>query len=170
MTANAAIAELAFAEPATAEELVFPEVLLYLDRRPVLVIGDNLYRTDLGSDFAGDPIAVVLERVGWSLEGVGRDGAPRNNPSRVKLLREVWPLIRGTAGTVVNFYFAGQMNIEDALVWQGPYPFTIGTSRSVQPLVEGAFLGIRVTSTNQPEWSLTTLELDLEPTGEVYLV
>ena len=166
MTAHASISEQAISEDSSTISTPSAPTIL-LARKPVFIAGQNLYRADLGSTFDGSPIVAEVERVGWTIEGTNRDGSPRNNPSRVKLLREMWPIIRGTSGDTINFYFAGQMRPEDPLAWQGPYPFVIGTNMSVQPLVEGAYLSMKAISNGQSEWSLLAVELDIEPTGEV---
>lgn len=162
------IAGAAIGEAADAGSLVVPEVTNLLAHSPVLTIGANLYRADFGDDFAGATLVTTLERIGVSIVGLDRNGNPRSDPAKVKLLREVWPVMRGALGTVIDFYFVAQMYTEEPLSWQGPFPFILGTTNSLKPLVEGAFLGWRLLSSGQSEWSLLSLQLDIEPTGEVY--
>lgn len=131
MVAETAISEAAIAEGSSDEEFVFPEITVHLDFRPMMIIGQGIYRADTGLTFAGDPIVVNLERVGWTIEGVDRNGEIKHNPATVKLLREVWPVLRGEIGTTVNFYFGAQLkDPESDVVWQGPFPFVIGQDTS----------------------------------------
>lgn len=143
--------------------------LLLLERRPVLIVGHEFHRVDMGEDFDGAPISVSLERTGWTVEGMNRDGTIRNNPSSVKILRELFPVIRGELGTVIDIYAGGQAKTpEDPVVYQGPFPFVVGVDTSVQPLVEVVFLAVKFMSDGQPPWALLSLDLDVDPAGDVY--
>lgn len=162
------IAEVSIAEGASSGEFVFPETVLFLEQRPVMLIGQAAFRADMGEDFAGSQILTILERVGWAIESTDRNGVIVSNPSRIKLLREIWPIIRGTVGDVVDIYAGYQFTPEDEVIWQGPFPFEIGVDKSVQPLVEGPYLAIRFQSLGISPWALLGVELDIDPTGEVY--
>lgn len=162
------ISALALASFDEEEVILVASPTILVERRPVLIFAQNLFRADYGSTFGGVEIVSILERIGITIEGTDRDGRPRNNPSSVKLLREIWPIIRGTNGTELLFYAGAQMRPEDTINWQGPMSFVIGQDVSVQPLVEGAYLALRIESYGQPQWSLLDLELDIERTGEVY--
>lgn len=168
MFSETAIAEVSIAE-LLDEEVVPVETTLFLERVPVMIIGDNFFRADMGDDFDQEGIAVELERLGLTIEGMNRDGTFRTNPGSVKILREAWPVVRGTPGDVLNFYFGVQAKTpEDTVAWQGPFPFTIGENASVRPLIEGAYLAYKVVSNGQSEWSLLSIDLDIDRTGEVY--
>jgi len=165
----AAISELAISEEGEEELVAAVEPEIDLDRRPVLIEGGFLHRVDRGYLFGDTNSSVLLERVGLTLEGMGRDGTLRSNPNSVKLFRELWPLFRGEIGTEIFISVGAQLRTaEDPILWQGPFSFIIGQDVSIQPLLEGCFLAWRFTSTNQPPWSLLAIDADIEPTGEVY--
>lgn len=168
-TGAGSISEVAISE-ILGEVHVDAVTTLLLEQRPVMLFGSAAYRADMGDDYAGVPIFTVLERTGWAMERVDRNGEIVNNPSRVKLLNEVWPIIRGTIGNVVDIYAGGTFTSEPnaAIIWQGPFPFRIGIDKSVQPLVEYPYLALRFQSVGIKPWSLLGLEMDIIPTGEVY--
>src|SRR5690606_33779821 len=110
-----------------------------------------------------------LERIGWSIDGINRDGSIRTNPYSVKIIREIWPVFRGTIGTELQISVGVQAKTpEDPIAWQGPFSFIIGEDVSIQPLLEGVYFAIRITSQNQPVWSLLSMDIDLDRVGEVY--
>lgn len=160
------IAETAISE-VPEQDLVSIETDLSLENLPVFPVGTLFYRAEMGEDFGGTPISVVLERIGLTIEGFDRSGNIRSNPRSVKLLREIWPLVRGEVGTVIEVFCGVQRTPEDAIFWHGPYSFTVGTSVSVQPLLEGVYHSVRFRSTGQPAWDMLSYILDIEPTGEV---
>lgn len=168
MPATSSILERSILE-LSSEDFVPVAATVLLDQRPVMVVGDNLYRADSGDDFAGLPVVVILEKVGISVEGQARDGTLRINPSSTKILREIWPVIRGTTGAIIEIYAGSQSNsAEDPVIWQGPFNYVLGTDVSVQPLIEGVYLALRFRSENQPPWSLLAVKLDVDPTGEPF--
>lgn len=167
MTTEVSISESAIAEE-TAAAIVPVVTTLYLERRPVMIYGTAAYRAELGNDFAGQQVVAQLEKIGLDIEPDGKGGLVRD-PSSMKILREVWPTIRGTPGTTINIY-AGYQSIsaDDAIVWTGPFPFVLGSDVSVQPLIEGAYLSLKFTSTGQPPWALLSVDADIDNVGEVY--
>jgi len=167
MFAEVSIAELSFAE-LDAEVIVVEEAILLREIIPVMIIGDDFFRADMGANFDGVEIVVELERLGLTVAGINRDGSVRNNPGQVKLLREIFPIFRGPVGTIINIYVGGQETPDSPVHWTGPFPFTIGEDSSVQPLVESPYLAVKYTSQDQPVWSLLSMDLDIEPTGEIY--
>lgn len=135
----------------------------------MMIYNQAAYRADMGDDFAGVSIFVSLERQDLTIAGVNRDGTPRVDPSSTKLLREIWPVIRGTPGQRLNIYVGAKPNsTEDTISWQGPFSYTIGQTGAIQPLVEGVFLAIRYESDGEADWSLLGHVLDIEETGEPY--
>lgn len=165
---SAAISEVAISD-VTEEVLVPVESLLLPDFRPVMIIGNNFFRAEMGIDFAGVDFLALAERVGLTVAGARRDGTLILDPSKVKILREVWPVVRGTTGDTLNFYFGAQLRSpENPVAWQGPFPFVIGEDASVRPLIEGVYLAMRVEGLGLNPWSLLSLDLDIDVTGEVY--
>ncbi len=166
---DAAFGEVAFGEDLEGSASAPEAVVKLYEKAPVMIIGQNLFRADYGTDFDGAPIDVVLERTGIAIEGMNRDGTFRTNPTSTKLLREITPVIKGTRGTTINIYAGFQSNsVEDEVVWEGPFEYILGETVSVEPLVEGVYLAIKYTSNGQPPWKLLGEELDIAVTGEPY--
>ena len=165
---SAAISEVSISD--VPEEVLVPvESLLLPENLPVMIIGNNFFRADMGVDFAGVDFLALVERIGWTVSGAHRDGSLILDPSKVKILREAWPVIRGTSGNVLNFYFGAQLRSpENSIAWQGPFPFVIGEDASIRPLVEGAYLAMRVEGLGVDPWSLLSIDLDIDVTGEIY--
>ena len=141
--------------------------LAYGESKPVLLVGNQFYQVDSSDLFAAESIEVTLERVGLTIYGRDHRGNLRSDPRLVKLLRELWPVFRGQAGTVLTFHVGGQTQPNGPVTWQGPFPFILGTSLSVQPLLSTTHLAYRISSINQPPWSLVSLDFDLEVVGVV---
>lgn len=167
MTSEVSISESSISEE-TAAVFVPAVITLYLERRPVMIYGAAAYRAELGNNFAGLPVISQLERIGIDIEPDGRGGV-RSNPTSIKILRELWPVFRGTLGTTVQIYVGSQpVSPEDTIVWQGPFDYTFGQDTSIQPLVEGAFYSLKILSTNQAPWALLSIDVDIDTVGEVY--
>lgn len=142
-------------------------VALFGQTLPVYSYGMEFFQA--GNLLAPDlvPLDITLERVGLTVASVDREGKPRSDPSVVKLLTEIWPVIRGVPGTVINIYAGAQDDPEAGVSWQGPFSFTLGTSKSVQPIVQGAYLAVRFVSVAQPPWYLLSYDLDIEVLGRL---
>ena len=167
MTTEVSISESSISEESSSTFTPTPGTL-FLERRPVMIYGTAAYRAEMGNDFAGVQIVTLLERTGWAVQPDGRGGI-ENDPSTIKILREIWPLLRGTPGDTINIYAGTQATTpEDVISWVGPFPFVLGQDSSVQPLVEGPFLAVRLTSMGQHPWSLLMLDLDIDKVGEVF--
>jgi hypothetical protein len=167
MTTEIAISEEAISEESN-EVLVPVNFTFLLERRPVMIYGNSAYRAEMGEDFSGALVTTLLERTGWAVVPDGKGGAALD-PTVVKILREIWPVFRAPVNTFISIYAGYQpISTEDAIIWQGPFPFIVGVSSCVQPLVEGAFLALRFTSIGQHPWALLSVDLDIDVTGEVY--
>lgn len=94
-------------------------------------------------------------------------GAPIINKDIVKKLLAVWPQINAAAGTEIDIYVAGIMELSDTYVWQGPYTFTVGTTVKIDAPVTGRFLGVRFEETNNVDWSLQGYTLELSTQGQL---
>lgn len=107
----------------------------------------EIYIADSGNLADGAAFTATIERTGLDM------GAP----DRRKLIREVWPLIDGTAGTQVTVQVGASENPTSAPTWNAAQNFTIGTSNKVDALVSGRYMSYRITSTGADPWRIRSL-------------
>ena len=81
-----------------------------------------------------------------------------------KSVTKIRPHISGTGP--VDFYVGYEMLPHQGTTWKGPYTFTPGTHSDILVRATGAYIGIRVESTTDKEWSLQNLEIYWKPQGQ----
>jgi hypothetical protein len=122
-----------------------------------LVLGNTasqLLVVGVGTGFNSSAITSTLERTGIAL----------GDPQRVKYVRQVWPKFEGS-GTV-EISIGTQMAPDEAVVWQNPVAYTIGTSRKVDVNATGRFIGLRLRASSAVDtWRLKSMEVDVQPQG-----
>jgi len=139
---------------------------IYAQAKPVMIIGNEFYQADSDLRFGEISLKVVLSRTGLTILGRDRFGQWKSDPSSMKEVTGVWPLIRGTAGTIIDVYIGAQDSTEDPVRWEGPYQYTCGQTTYMDFSVTGRFLGIRFESLDQEPWELLSYDLELELVGE----
>ena len=80
-----------------------------------------------------------------------------------KSVTKIRPHISGTGS--VNFYIGSEMLPHQGTTWKGPYTFTPGVHSDILVRATGAYMGIRVESTDDKEWRLENLEIYWKPQG-----
>lgn len=133
---------------------------------PVFVLDRRLYQADFGTNFDSEPVKVILERTGLSLIGRDRQGNWKADATVVKFVSGIWPLIRGTPGSVIKVYVGSQMTTEEAVSWEGPYQFVVGVTNFLDFTVSGCYIAVRFESDGQDPWELISYDLDLTLVGE----
>ena len=137
-----------------------------LKRLPIMSNAALFYAGDYGLTQAGAGVLVALERTGLAVTGRNFRGELKSDPSMVKKVTEIWPLITGTAGDVVKVYAGGHDSPEGAVRWEGPKNFTIGTSTFADfDQTEGPYIGIRFESQGMSPWQLLGYEILIENVG-----
>lgn len=121
-----------------------------------------LLEADQTSQFAGTNVSSSLERTGLGFPF--REGDPPDFVTR-KRLSAVWPRITGTVGQVVNIYVATQENTQAAPAWNGPYPYTIGVTQKIDPLLDSRLFGLRFVHADSGTWSLSGYEVEVSKSG-----
>lgn len=106
------------------------------------------------SDSLGNPKFTKALRTGLPLEGV----------TGLATVTRVWPEIAGTIP--VNLFVGGQMALNEAPKWDGPYALIPGETESVTPRVTGRFICFRLESEDIGWWKLSALTVNHEPAGE----
>lgn len=132
---------------------------------PIFAKGFDFFQTEMAEDFHGKPIDVVLERLGLTLYGRDRAGNWKEDPDLIKHVSALYPIFRGTKGTIIRIFVGSQDSPEDAVDWEGPFNFIIGESRFVDPIVSGRYIAVRFESSGQKPWQLLSYDLDIKPVG-----
>lgn len=128
------------------------------DRR-MLMSGSALYLMDQSTEFAGTSFESRLERTGLAL----------GEPSRVKLLRAVYPRIDAPTGTVVQIQAGAANDPERAPAWSAPVTYTVGSTYKADMFADGRFaqgrfLALRITGTSG-RWRIKSLDVDVAMKG-----
>jgi hypothetical protein len=132
---------------------------------PVFVKDKSFYQAEITSKFDGDPVRVILERSGLTILGRDRQGNWKNEPGTIKFVTGIWPLLRGTPGSVVKIYVGGQMTTEEPIKWEGPYQAIVGETEFLDFTVSGRYISLRFESEAQPPWELVSYDLELTQVG-----
>lgn len=110
---------------------------------------------------------VRLRRSGLAFAGQRFDGTLTTDLTTVKLVRRVWLEIEGTGSAPLDIYVGTQDTYSDGITWNGPYQYTIGTSKYVDCLVAGRILSVRI---EEPagftgSWTMSGFALDVVGAG-----
>lgn len=120
---------------------------------------------DEGFTAEGADKYAYCERASMPIAGVDQRGQIIMDSSGFKLVTEVWPEIRMQNGTVVDIYVGGQETLNQAIQWQGPFPFVVGVDDKIDCDVAGRYLSFRFETNDQSQWKLDSYTLNLEPLG-----
>lgn len=95
--------------------------------RRKLIIADptntHLLQADLGDDFNGTVFTAEVERTNLAIIGQDREGAPMLDYQQRRIIKRVWPKVRGGA---CQIYLGGAEQIGDAPTYNAPLTFTPG--------------------------------------------
>jgi hypothetical protein len=94
---------------------------------------------------------------------VERTGLFNETSSQVKYCRGLYPKM--SASGPVNIYVGSQMSLDEAVSWEGPFPFNPATDYKIDCEVSFRWMGVKYESTTDVDWSLTGYELDIEDLG-----
>ena len=135
--------------------------------RPVLLQGAQFQQTDV-TDKMGTAAAdytSFVERTGLAIAGRDRQGAPIVDPSIVKLVRGVYPLIEAPPGTVIKTRLGMQDDLSAAIRWLPESNFIVGQDSFTDGIISGRYAAVRFSTTAGVTWKLTGYSLDIEPLG-----
>ena len=116
---------------------------------------DKFLLVDSTEQFDGTNMTCYAERRALPLGGHGGF-----DHRRMKFIRQITPVITGTAGGVVNIYLGVRDTVDGTRTWKGPFPYTIGTSRKVDCRVSGRVIDIKFESTTNITWELHSYGID----------
>jgi hypothetical protein len=131
------------------------------------VPGDpSLQYVDTTNQFAGTNMSCFLERTGLAFIKKARDGALKADVSVRKLVQEIWPRIEAPNGTQVDVYVGAQEEVNGGVTWSGPFPFIVGTTQKISPLVAGRFIAVKFLTAANVTWKLHSYEMEIVPVGK----
>lgn len=134
-------------------------------KKMLLVSPSNvkMYAGDRGTTWAGTAFDSYLERTGM---GIPFEAGDPPDITKTKVLKEVWPRLSGPSGEVVNIYITSQREVDQLLVWDGPFPFVLGQQKKINCLRSGKMFGIRYEVLGGDfTWQLHGHEFNVEPGG-----
>jgi len=121
--------------------------------KAIIMASTNIFQCDATNQFNGTSFTAYIERRGLSF----------GDPTRTKLITRIWP--RMTSSGPVTFRISGTYNKNDAITWTD-YTFDPSTSQSIDCLVKGRYIGIRIQSSTDIEWSLNSFDVEYEMGGK----
>ncbi len=110
---------------------------------------------DVGTSDFGSLISATLERTGIDL----------GDPTRVKTITSIRPVIDGTNAMQVGVQVGYSMYPDQTPTWGAVQNFSVGTSYKVDTLTSGRYLSIRFTNTDYQRWRIKSFYLDYIDAG-----
>jgi len=126
----------------------------------------SLFMGDDTNQFNGVAFTSYVERVGLAIIGQDREGNPKYDLNSYKLCTEIWPRVEAIAGTVVQISVASQNEPNDPIAWTGPFVFTVGTDKKVNPMVGGKLLGVKFAFPSNAQVKFNGFDMELVITGK----
>jgi len=120
----------------------------------------KFYRTEETEQAAGTNINAFIERSGVPLGRQGANGIDYD-PSKMKFVREIWPVIQGTPGGIVKVEVGVRQTQEDSISWEA-HDFVIGTDYVVYVRQSGRLIDIRFSSDTDITWDLINYGVEFE--------
>jgi len=120
---------------------------------------------DQGGAFDTTAITASCERVGLTVVGTDRAGAPIQDTESVKLCTEGWPRIQSSGAQSIDVYVGSQMQRDDPVTWHGPFSFDPATMRKINCLVSGKLLSFKFASTGTSSWKLFGYDIEVKKIG-----
>lgn len=136
--------------------------------RPVFIIGPDFFQEGDGTDYGGTPIPCRLVRTGLTVTGKGRKGDWNVDTTSVKQVNGIWPVIRGTPGTVVKIRLGAADGPAEAnpVRWDVERNFIVGQDLYLDYVISGIYIAISFRSEGQPPWELLSYDVEMEVVGQ----
>ena len=124
-----------------------------------------LLKGDVGNDYNGVAPTAYVYRENLPLGRISDDQTRRaQEQTRVKYIKEVWPVIEGTDGGTVTVYIGSRMNESDPVSWSS-YTYTIGQTNRIPVRVAGRYIDIKFESTDAIWWRLISYAVNYDLGG-----
>ena len=105
---------------------------------------------DTGSTEFGSQISAYAQRSGMTL----------GDPFAVKFVKSVLPKIDGNTGATISIQVGAAMNPNQAITWDTPRTFTVGSTEKIDCSISGRYLAIRFTNDTYSPWRMKSFGLD----------
>ena len=99
---------------------------------------------------------------------VERQRLPLEPFEAIKTVKRVWVKVKypgknsTTTNTVINVYVGFQMNKNDSVTWNGPYPLDIVVNNKIDCFVTGRYISIKFQTTTDMDWVLQGFDLEYD--------
>lgn len=124
-----------------------------------------LSAADNSNQFNGVNFNAYVERTGLAIVGQDRQGNPIYDTESHKLCTEIWPRVEAPVGSQMLISVAKQDEPNDPITWVGPFTFTVGTDKKVNPMVGGKLLGVKFEFNGNAFFKLFGFDMELQITG-----
>ena len=138
-----------------------PAVLKLLMAQPG---GPALFNADSTNQFNGSNFTAYVERTGLAIRASANGGTTTDTSSR-KFVRRVYLKMDADPGVTVQVRVGAQQYIDGPVTWTVAQDFDPSTQRYVDVRVQGVAVAIRVESTVNGQWQLSSYGLDLDVVG-----
>mgnify|MGYP003145980571 CR=1 FL=1 len=138
--------------------------------RIISVSPDNqdAYIWSQGYTADGTNMRSMLERRSLPIAGQDSAGNLTLDPSSIKLITRVWPLISASRGGEFEISIGVQDSAVGSTTWQGPFPFNPDVDRYVDVLLEGKYISYRIVSRGEEPWQLDGIDFEIDLNGELF--
>lgn len=134
-------------------------------RRRIIVASPGstkLFALDNGYAFGSSVSTAFLERTGLAIIGRDRQGAPKVDYGRRKLVRRIWPKLRGDA--TISVKVGAQEELDGALTYAAAKTFN-ASQKYLDFEVSGRLLAVHFSSQSDLSWQLEGYDLEVELLG-----
>lgn len=115
----------------------------------------KIYRDALGNKKDTADMSVYVQRESLDL----------GDPSTVKYVSAVYPMMDAEGTGTVRFYVGSQMSTDEGVSWEGPFTFDPATQSKISCRVSGKYISIKVESDTDMAWKLNGIGLDFVVRG-----
>ncbi len=140
----------------------------FFPQSPELLLVDptntKLFKLDATNRFDGVNITSFVEREGIALVGNDRQGNPKADVSKRKLLKRIW--IKAEGGPF-EVRLGSQQFVDGAITYEAAQTFTPGTDQYIDGAVNGPLLAVRFQSSANVAWAVHAYDLDIEVLGDL---
>lgn len=134
--------------------------------KPVYFVGAEFYQEGLGTLYNGLPIISSLVRTGLTITGKGRKGEWTIDPTVVKEVTGIYPVIRGTPGQVVTIKIGAADFPDDPIRWDAARDFRIAIDSYLDYVISGKYIAVSFESEGNEPWELLSYELEINAIGQ----
>jgi hypothetical protein len=137
------------------------------ETRQMVVIADptatKIWQLDSGAAFGSLVTSTFLERTGLSVIGKDRQGQPKLDFGQNRLVKRVWPKLRGE--TVINVRVGMASSLNGEVTWGTAQSFNPSTQKYLDFTSFGLMPAIRFEGTENVSWQLEGYGIEIEPLG-----